>query len=424
MSRSSREKNPYGIRLQAGWRETTLAELVNHTEGFISTGPFGSQLHAHDYKSEGIPVVMPQQLGDNQISLEGIARISDEDRDRLSRHVMQEGDIVFSRRGDVTRRSYIGPKEAGWICGTGCLLIRVKNKACDNRFLALFLSLPQFKQYITQKAVGATMPNLNQGILGRVPLVLPRVDTQRRIVDTLSAYDEAMENNRRRMGLLENSARLLYEEWFVRLRFPGHEHTPIAHGLPQGWEKKTADNATDVLSGGTPKTDNSDFWNGEIPFYTPKDAADGFWVTDCERAITELGLENCSSRLYPKETVFISARGTVGKLNLAQRPMAMSQSCYALMAKGHLSQLFLFSAMQIAVEELRKQAVGAVFDAIIKDTFTRITLLIPEPRLVRSFDEIVKPIFAQLENLTLQNKKLRAARDLLLPRLMSGEIEV
>ena len=253
---------------------------------------------------------------------------------------------------------------------------------------------------------------------------LPPIEVQQRIACTLSAYDEAMENNRRRMGLLEKAARLLYEEWFVRLRFPGHEHTPITHGIPQGWQKKTAHDATEVLSGGTPKTSNPDFWDGEIPFYTPKDAADGFWVTDCERTVTELGLQNCNSRLYPKETVFISARGTVGKLNLAQRPMAMSQSCYALVTKGHLSQLFLFSAMQIAVEELRQQAVGAVFDAIIVDTFKRINLLVPEPRLVRLFDETATPVFAQLENLTLQNQKLRTARDLLLPRLMSGEIEV
>lgn len=167
MNPSNQNVNPYGIRLRRGWKETTLSDLVNHGDGFIQTGPFGSQLHAHDYKPEGTPVVMPQQLGDNQIMLVGIARISDEDRDRLSRHIMEEGDIVFSRRGDVTRRSYIGTKEAGWFCGTGCLLIRVKHAECDNKYLSLFFSLPQFKEYITQKAVGATMPNLNQGILGR-----------------------------------------------------------------------------------------------------------------------------------------------------------------------------------------------------------------------------------------------------------------
>jgi type I restriction enzyme S subunit len=216
----------------------------------------------------------------------------------------------------------------------------------------------------------------------------------------------------------------VYQEWFVRLRFPGYEHTCIVDGVPEGWEKKTALDAIQVLSGGTPKTTNPDYWDGEIPFYTPKDAEDGIWVTECERTVTELGLKNCNSKLYPKKTVFISARGTVGKLNMAQRPMVMSQSCYALVGKDHLTQTFVYSAMQVAVESLRQQAVGAVFDAIIVDTFNRITLLVPDNKIVRLFDETIRPMFEQVENLTIQNQKLRTARDLLLPKLMSGEIAV
>jgi len=179
-----------------------------------------------------------------------------------------------------------------------------------------------------------------------------------------------------------------------------------------------------VLSGGTPKTSVPNYWDGEIPFYTPKDATNGVWVTDCERRVTEEGLKNCNSKLYPKETVFISARGTVGKLNMAQKPMVMSQSCYALVGKDHLSQSFVYVAMQVAVDSLRQQAVGAVFDAIVVDTFKRINLLIPPLMMIGLFDDIALPILGQVENLTLQNQKLRTARDLLLPRLMSGEIAV
>jgi type I restriction enzyme S subunit len=226
------------------------------------------------------------------------------------------------------------------------------------------------------------------------------------------------------MALLEDAARQVYQEWFVRLRFPGAEHTRIVDGVPEGWERKTAFDAIQVLSGGTPKTTNPDYWDGEIPFYTPKDATDGIWVTDCERTVTELGVKNCNSKLYPKETVFISARGTVGKLNMAQRSMVMSQSCYALVGKDNLSQTFVYSAMQVAVESLRQQAVGAVFDAIIVDTFKRITLVVPDNKIIRLFDEKIRPMFTQVENLTIQNQKLRATRDLLLPKLMSGEISV
>ena len=122
--------------------------------------------------------------------------------------------------------------------------------------------------------------------------------------------------------------------------------------------------------------------------------------------------------------MFISARGTVGKLNMAQQSMAMSQSCYALVGKSEISQPFVFFAMLEGVEALRQQAVGAVFDAIIVDTFKRIPFLVPGARMRGLFDETVEPILAQVENLTLQNQKLCLARDLLLPKLMGGEVAV
>ncbi len=217
---------------------TTLGELVEAGNGFIQTGPFGSQLHARDYVDEGVPLVMPQQLGDNEVTRIGIAKMREQDRDRLRRHVMQIGDDVFSRRGDVTRRAYIGPEEDGWLCGTGCLLVRLEHPRCDTRYLARYFGTHEIKNYLIQHAVGATMPNLNQGILASVPVRLPTIDEQLRVVEILSTYDGLIENNRRRIELLEQSARLLYKEWFVHLRFPGHGHTQIKDGVPEGWKRK------------------------------------------------------------------------------------------------------------------------------------------------------------------------------------------
>jgi type I restriction enzyme S subunit len=302
------------------------------------------------------------------------------------------------------------------------LRVRCDQTKVHPHYLFLWFTTEYMRQHIINQNRGCSIPLINLGTLRNLPVPIPPLEVQESIAATVSAYDELMENNRRRMELLEESARLLYREWFVRLRFPGHEHARLTNGIPAGWERRTAYDAVEILSGGTPKTTNPDFWDGEIPFYTPKDATDGIWVADCERTITEAGLKNCNSRLFQKETIFISARGTVGKLNMAQRPMAMSQSCYALVGKDHVTQCFLFMAMQEAVTGLKQQAVGAVFDAIIMDTFKRITLLVPELRMVRLFDDFARPVFSQLENLMLQNQKLRAARDLLLPRLMSGEI--
>jgi type I restriction enzyme S subunit len=180
----------------------------------------------------------------------------------------------------------------------------------------------------------------------------------------------------------------------------------------------------DILSGGTPKTSVPDYWDGEIGFFTPKDTTDSVYVSTTEKTITTLGLEKCASNLYPKNTLFITARGTVGNLNLAQKPMAMNQSCYALVAREPINQLYLYFAMQAGIQQVKSRAVGAVFDAIIKDTFKVIPFLIPPKGRVEEFTDFVQPILAQIDTLMISTERLVQARDILLPKLMSEEIAV
>jgi type I restriction enzyme S subunit len=304
----------------------------------------------------------------------------------------------------------------------------IKAFACtpdiDSEFL--FYALLARREYIREMATEAShgTKRLETDVLSEFKILVPDRDTQHRVASVFSAYDELIDNNRRRIALLEEVARALYREWFVRLRFPGHEHTRITNGVPLGWKKTTAFSAMEILSGGTPKTTVPDYWDGELPFYTPKDGVEACYVLETERCITELGLKNCNSRLYDRDTVFISARGTVGKLNLASVPMAMSQSCYALVGRGQISQLFLFCALRETIEHFKQHAVGAVFDAIVVDTFKLIPFMVPDAKKVRLFDEMVAPTFRQVANLLEQNRRLNAARDLLLPRVMNGEIAV
>lgn len=292
---------------------------------------------------------------------------------------------------------------------------------CDARFIKYKLDL--IRAQYQQVSHGAAQDNLSQEKLLSFQLHVPEdVRDQRRIADVLSAHDELIENNFRRMALLEDAGRQLFREWFVRLRFPGHEHSGIVDGLPAGWARRSADSVLNIMSGGTPKTAISEYWNGDIPFFTPKDAVDGFWVADTERTLSEDGVRKCNSALFPKGTVFVTARGTVGKLNVAQRTMAMSQSCYALSAKVQVQQSMVYWMMLEAVDALRSQAAGAVFDAIIVDTFKRIDFVVPTGPAVQLFCDHVDLLTRQVELLTLQNRQLLAARDLLLPRLMSGEV--
>ena len=403
---------------------STLSEIVESWGGLIQTGPFGSQLHQHDYSEQGIPVVMPKDIRNGRIDESGIARIPEGKASQLSRHFLKAGSVVFPRRGEISKCAYINEEQAGFLCGTGCIKIEPPEEKLRSKFLFYFLGLRQSVEWLERNAVGTTMLNLNTKILGGLKVTLFASKKQDEIVETLSAYDDLIENNRRRIQLLEQAARLLYKEWFVHLRFPGHEHTPIIDGVPEGWEKKTAFEVMDVLSGGTPKTTNPSYWDGHIPFFTPKDATDFAYAHDTEKSITEAGLKNCNSNLYPKDTVFITARGTVGKINLAQCPMAMNQSCYALVAHPPLNQHFLYFALVDGVEQFRSRAVGAVFDAIVRDTFKLIPFVVPDEKLITAFMEHVSPMLAQIDNLSGQVRSLRKARDLLLPKLMNGEVAV
>ena len=197
------------------WIRTTLGAACERGGGNIQTGPFGSQLHASDYVSAGIPSIMPQNIGDNRISEDGIARITPEDAKRLSRYRVRSGDIVYSRRGDVERRAIVRRQQDGWLCGTGCLRVRFGNGYVDPLYAAFYLGHPSVREWIVRHAHGATMPNLNTSILAACPFVVPPLPQQRAIAHILGTLDDKIELNRRMNETLEAMARALFKSWFV-----------------------------------------------------------------------------------------------------------------------------------------------------------------------------------------------------------------
>ena len=413
--------NPYGIRSRPSWVECTLGELVADGPSFIQTGPFGSQLHAHDYKEEGIPVVMPQQLGDNVIDFSEIARISEADRDRLSRHVMEEGDIVFSRRGDVTRRALITAETAGCLCGTGCLLIRLKHPKVDNRFLALFLSLPAFKSYITQKAVGATMPNLNTGILERIPLVLPPHDVQVGIVTVLARYSSSIDNNHRRIMLLERAASQLYREWFIRLRFPGREHARVKGRLPDGWKPSTfGDLCEEIRESVSPEAMEPDTPYIGLEHIPRRSISLSEWGSVEE-------VTSSKHRYREGDILFGKIRPYFHKVGIAFTDGVASSDAIVIRPKdAKLLPLVLMTASSDPFVATTSQTMreGSKMPRADWKQMQAYPAPTPPDGLLQSFNDFINPILAQLKTLALMNRRLKAARDLLLPKLMSGEVAV
>jgi len=219
------EETEFGF-VPRGWRMSTLEDLVADYGGTIQTGPFGSQLHASDYVESGIPVVMPKDIQGRRVDTATIARIRPEDVDRLKRHKLSFGDIVFSRRGDVERHALIGEREVGWLCGTGCLLVRPGPSFLSSAFLSLTLDAPRARQWLVQHAVGATMPNLNTSILGSVPVVLP----DDKLLDTFESIVSATEAQLSQNSEMANTLCSLRDTLLPRL-ISGQLRVPDAEAL-------------------------------------------------------------------------------------------------------------------------------------------------------------------------------------------------
>ena len=294
----------------------------------------------------------------------------------------------------------------------------------DTNYGYWFLKQNSIYNFLMMMNCSATMPAITFKMLDRVQVQFPVISIQRRIASILSAYDNLIENNNKRIRLLEQMAENLYKEWFVRFRFPGHEKAEFENGLPKGWREEIASTVIDVMSGGTPKTEREDYYGGDIPFYTPKDADDSIFVYSTITNITEEGLAHCNSQYYPINTLMITARGTVGKLSLLAVPMAMNQSCFALKFKDSRNPYYLYYSIKNEVAKLKKMANGGVFDTIIVKTFDHIKIIVPADKILGAFDKQVTPILEQIQHLQRQSALLSRQRDLLLPRLMSGKLEV
>lgn len=303
-------------------------------------------------------------------------------------------------------------------------LVSFKANDCFPGYIYFLMRTHPYQRFIANTSTGSTVHHTSPSKIYDYRFYAPSYEEQREIAERMFAYEKIIKNNQRQIKLLEEAAQRLYKEWFVDLRFPGHENTKITDGIPERWRKYKFSDTTSIMSGGTPKTDVKGFYNGNIPFYTPKDSDDSFFAFDTITHISQSGLDNCNSQLYPVNTVIITARGTVGKTTILAVPMAMNQSCYALKCDELNSPYYLFFSLKNEVAALKKMANGGVFNTIIVKTFDSIYLIAPTQDVLNMFEASVSPIMEQIKTKARQNIILTEARDRLLPKLMSGEIEL
>ena len=419
------------------WNITTLGEVCSQGGGGIQTGPFGSQLHASDYVDEGIPSIMPANIGDNRISEEGIARITTEDADRLSKYLVQDGDIVYSRRGDVEKCALVRKHEDGWLCGTGCLRVRPGNGVVDPLFCSYVLSHPESREWISRHAVGATMPNLNTQILSEVPFLLPALPEQKAIAHILGTLDDKIELNRKSNETLEGIAKALFKSWFVdfdpvrakaegRLTglsdeicelFPNSFEESELGEIPSRWKVSTLGEENEIVMGQSPPGHTYNEEGIGLPFYQGR--SDFGFRHPGERVY-------CSepSRLAAEGSTLMSVRAPVGSINMASKTCCVGRGVASIKSEqgNHAYTYYLMDSIQDLFETYNSE--GTVFGAINKKDLSAIEVVRTSKDLEQEFERFASQIDHRISLSLAESASLTALRDALLPRLISGELRV
>ncbi|MCO4839137.1 MAG: restriction endonuclease subunit S [Rhodobacteraceae bacterium] len=301
----------------------------------------------------------------------------------------------------------------------------VPNEEHDPRFVYYLMNYNRDKVRSIGLSGGAAQPIINKTTFSRVEVSVPNLPTQERIAAILSAYDDLIENNRRRIALLEQAARLLYREWFVHFRFPGHETAKFVDGLPEGWKSGTILDLFDTSSGGTPSRKNAGFYDGSINWLKTQELKNCF-IFETGETISESALKLSSAKLFPENTVIIAMYGaTIGQLGLLAQPASTNQACCALLPKRDgRDYLFGYCLMEHSTRMLKDLGQGSAQNNVSQTVIKGMEFVVPAPDVLDEFNASVEPNFLQRKNLQAQNANLTRARDLLLPRLMDGRIPI
>ncbi len=292
-------------------------------------------------------------------------------------------------------------------------------------YLYLWTTSSVGKETLMRLSMGAAQPALTISRLKNLSLNLPSVSVQQKIASILSTYDRLIENNARRIRLLEQMAENLYKEWFVRFRFPEHENVEIVNGLPKGWERTKLIKNIKTSSGGTPSRNKGEYYkNGTIPWIKTGELQDCILI-NTEECITEDAVKNSSAKLFPKGTLLMAMYGVnVGKLGISEIEATCNQACCVFTPKHIDYRYYLFHYLKSIREYLLSISFGAAQQNLSQELIKSIRVLFPDEETNISFVKEVQPLFKEISIIQQQNQLLTRQRDLLLPRLMSGKLEV
>ena len=404
---------------------TTIIPIKDICVG-IYDGPHATPPAAN---SGGVFLGISNITKDGHLDLSNIKYISEEYLPKWTKRVTpQEGDIVFSYEATLNLYAII-PKNFYGCLGRRMALIRTDNNKVNNKFLFYYFFSKKWRDVVAEHTItGSTVDRIPITTFPGFPIELPSLETQHRIAYTLSRYDSLIENYQKQIKLLEEAAQRLYKEWFVNLRFPGHENTKIVDGVPEGWEKKKLSETCSLISSGsTPSRRNASYWNnGIIKWVKTKELQDS-WILDTEEHITKEGLEGSSTKMFPVNTILMAiyASPTLGRLGILATECCCNQAALGFVTDNSIvSWQWLYMKLFELRCEFNAVARGAGQQNISGVVVKEWEIVVPNKDMINRFTKLIAPIFENKKSLSIQLRLLTESRDRLLPKLLSGEIEV
>jgi len=413
---------PYGS-IKDDWEIETLKDLC--VPGGIQTGPFGSQLHQKDYLPIGTPIITVEHLGENRILHQDLPRISDADKDRLSRYIMHNGDIIFSRVGSVDRRALVRDDENGWLFSGRCLRVRPDKSRIDPEFLSWFFGLEIFKDYIRRIAVGATMPSLNTELLSNVPVIVPSIPEQNAIAGILSALDDKIELNRRMNATLEAMARAVFRQWFVGAN-------DIGDWKESSLEEIFGKKRDCVLTGPFGSHLHAhDYREEGTPLILVKHVVDGHILEDRLPLVGDHKLREMKRYILEVGDIVFTRVGAVGRsayIHPRHQGWLISGQTLRVRVpdKKKLNPRFLAQIYleQSFIEMVEQNALGTTRPSLNTSILSSFKFVLPPIELQNRFAEFAEGLDNKVQQNLDESRTLASLRDSLLPKLMRGEMQV
>lgn len=408
----------------------TIKELVNNQDIQIIDGDRGKNYpKKEEFKSIGFCVFLnASNIKDDTFVFENIDFISEEKDNLLRKGKLSRNDIVITTRGTVGLVAYYGdniPYDNMRI-NSGMIIIRVNSNVINPNYFYQLLKSKSLKKQYQLFASGCAQPQLPIQDFRLISIPVFTKTHQDKIAKILSNYDDLIENNNKRIKILEEMAQKIYKEWFVDFKFPNHETATFKQTdlgkIPNNWEIKQIGKEYKTYLGGTPSRNEEKYWNGKIPWLN-SGKTNELRITKASEYVTELGLEKSSTKLMPQYTTVLAITGaTLGQVSMLGSEMCANQSVVGIYSDKNPE--YVFYLMKDKIQKLIQSASGGAQQHINKDIVNEMKFVLPADTMLNDFKDIIRPINKEIFNLLYKNHTLKQTRDLLLPRLISGEIDV